>query len=430
MRPPGRTRPGWWGLLAPVALVALAGSVLTAGRAAAATITVTPTSAPIWALDQFTVDGAGFGLYAVRFNGTTVGQLVGDVDNGVYHGVFPVPPPGKQGAAVCGGNRVDVVDNATGALQASATITAVCPSITVAPNPSAGTPGQPRSATYHVTPKDFPAVGPAPDLDTYQLTVDGQPQTITGSPADIAFTAALDCGAHPVQLTEQLGNAAATAGTTLVVMCAQISLAPASIRRSDEPTTISVAGTGFHRGRTVRYGVAGGPTSSGQISATGLFELPLPVAGLDCGVYQVSAVELPSLSSVGPPPFQASAPLTVTGCPGAPTPPPGRAPTVRVDPAVVQVGMTTHVTGSGFTPGQPVTLAWAMPDGSPLPGDCAAGADATGVIDTYCLVLPHGLLGARTLVATQGALTARAAAVVDGGTMQPVGSDDQLLFRR
>jgi len=156
----------------------------------------------------------------------------------------------------------------------------------------------------------------------------------------------------------------------------------------------------------------------------------ITVADLGCGDHRVTLTERRFK-----PPASAAATLTVT-CPGV---------DLGVDPAVIAEGMTTHVTGSGFVPDQPVTLAWQLSDGSTVPADGSpATADGNGRVSFYCLVLAHQDVGGRTLIATQSVdtfdgtlaqLTAQTTAVVQGGTMQPSGPmlnrlGPQLVLRR
>jgi Tol biopolymer transport system component len=70
---------------------------------------------------------------------------------------------------------------------------------------------------------------------------------------------------------------------------------------------------------------------------------------------------------------------------------------IEVSPTVGPAGMVTIVTGSGFAPGQPVTLSWSVGI-TPTPlGPIVAGAD--GSFTAQALILPNDLRGPRTLIA-------------------------------
>ena len=113
-------------------------------------------------------------------------------------------------------------------------------------------------------------------------------------------------------------------------------------------------------------------------------------------------------------------PLKVTACKQA----------LAIDPAVLQPGELTHVTGTGFAPATPVTLTWQPPGGgTPLLGTLTVTAGSDGSIGTFFLVLPNDLVGARQLAATQGGAKLTANAIVDAGPMQPV-SGAQLVYRQ
>lgn len=408
------------GRLAALVSMALGLLVVPAPTAQASGLVLTPSRELRTELTTFSVDGfATTGvLLDVLFNGVQVGTTGADIDTSRYRGTFKVPPPGAPGAAVCGANQVRITQIRTGALVDSGTITALCPSITVTPRLTAALPGQPRSTTYHITPKDFPF----PDVSRYQLSVDGVGRAAAGTSTDVTFDAALACGTHQVTLAELVGETLIQPTANVFVMCSSITVTPNTLTRADEPATVSVRGLNFHPRAQVAVRIDGGTPHTVTTNTDGVFQAGLPVNGVACGTHQVSAVEGARLTTAADVSFSASAPLTVTDC--------STAASLALDPVVIQVGMLTHVTGSAFTPATPVTLGWALPDGTALPGDCTVAADSGGAVDTYCLVLPHGITGARQLVATQGATTVTVDAVVDGGTMQPNSSDHELLFRR
>lgn len=381
-----------------VGMLVVAG-VLIAAPAGASDVTVTPTESSLYTLFQFTATGDAPPGSTVYFNGAPVGQLGGEIDS--FSQTFPVPAAGQPGAAQCGANTV-MVDSAT------ATITADCAAIKVTPD--VVTPTQ-LPTRFTVAPTNYPL------RELYTLTLDGVAQKFTTVPGttELAFTAAPSCGTHQVVLTQRYRATPVSAQAPLTVLCPAVTLNPASIAQPGEPVQVTAHGTGFQGGQPVSVLVDGTGVASGTTDPTGAVTLPFPAKGLGCGAHQVT------LAENGPLTPSATAPLTVTDCQGTAT--------LAINPIVLQPGLLTEATGSGFTPNQPVVLTWQAPDGTPLLGSTTVTASATGTIDTYCMVFDGDELGARQLVATQGATTATTPAVVDGGTMQP-STGDQLVFRR
>ena len=129
------------------------------------------------------------------------------------------------------------------------------------------------------------------------------------------------------------------------------------------------------------------------------------------------AAGAPGADGVTAPPAM-TAPLRVTGRPM----------TLAIDPAVLEPGELTQVTGTGFTPGTPVILSWQLPDGSPLLGTMSVAVGTGGTIGGFFLVMPNDLPGPRQLVATQGAAKVTANVLVDAAPTQP-SSGDRLVYR-
>jgi hypothetical protein len=126
-------------------------------------------------------------------------------------------------------------------------------------------------------------------------------------------------------------------------------------------------------------------------------------------------------------PIGATAPVTVVGCAR-----------IIVDPGVLQQGMLTHVTGTGFLPRTPIAVTWQSLDGT-LVGACAPDAisspalttDSSGRIDVFCLALAHLAIGALRIAAEQPPETETAPVLVEDGSMQPShGNENQFVFRR
>jgi len=306
---------------------------------------------------------------------------------------------------------------------ADATLTVLCvtPHITLSPA-TILRESQPRPVTVH-------ASGFAPDWPV-AVSVDGTQQATTDTgkngAKDVVITVAgLGCGPHTVtvqELPDPTPNPPMPAASaTLTVKCVtpQVSVIPAVILRESQPRPVAVHASGFAPDWPVAVLVDGAQQASTSTNSSGVKDVVITVAGLSCGPHAVTVRELPN---PGPNPAmpEASATLTVR-CVAA----------LSVNPAVIPAGMTTHVTGTGFAPGKPVILTWKLTDGSTATVNGApVVASAKGVIDFYCLVLPHESTGGRQLIGTDTTVTATAAAVVAGGTMQPSGSDPQIVFRR
>lgn len=377
--------------------------VLVATPAGAAGITITPSESLLYGLTQFTVSGYAAGVYPVYFNNVNVGQAGGDVDSGYFSVTLPVPAAPSPGVPHCGANTISVA-GMTG------TLTADCAAIQVTPTPVANSQ---LPTQFVVQPADFPAAR------TRQLTLDGVPQTpvSVNDGTGLGFTAAPGCGTHQVVLSVPYRGAVVSAQAPITVLCPTVSVNPSTIAQSAEPVQVSVVGGSFHPNQPVTVTVDGTTVGHGTTDGNGGITLPFPATGLGCATHQVTLTEQSEV------PLSASTTLTVT-CQSAA----GTA-TLAINPIVLQPGMLTEATGSGFAPNQPVVLTWQAPDGTPLLGSTTVTASATGTIDTYCMVFDNDLLGDRQLVATQGTTTAQTPAVVDGGTMQP-STGDQLVFRR
>ncbi|MBS2964021.1 hypothetical protein KGA66_13270 [Actinocrinis puniceicyclus] len=253
---------------------------------------------------------------------------------------------------------------------------------------------------------------------------------------------AAGCGTDAVNL---IFAGDVVASTSVRVYCPTVNITPDPIDSAGGPAAFTVTGIGFPADRDVTFNLDGAQNSfdSSFTDANGAFSKPASRPALPCGAHRLVAYGQPppviqsarssSASTVDAfPTLPASATFTVTGCRSGPL-------KLTANPAVVTDGTLTHVTGSGFVPGAPVTLAWQLPDGAALTAcsptaDSAPplSADATGAIDTFCFAPPHQILGVARIVATQtttrATLHAAAPVVVEGGSMQP-SSGDQLIFR-
>lgn len=334
----------WTAVLAGAAVASCA--LLASGATASTsdTLVLSPATAPIAQLQQFSVWGfapdATGEFVDVVLNGTIIGQA--STGDGDYRGTVTAPAAGQPGAVACGANAVSVENppiEGPGTALASATLTAQC---TTAPAPA-------------------PAITPQPT--TIAQASEPAPVVVNG----VNFTPGNDAGPAP-------------------------------------PVAVSVDGH---------------PAGSATTDFDGAFSLTIRAVGLACGVHQLTA----SQSVPGVPALTASSMLTVTGCRQTPKL------TLALDPAVLEPGEVTHVTGTGFTPAQPVTLTWRTHGGgAPVGGPLSVIADSHGHIGAFDLVMPGAQLGACQLVATQAGTTVVADAVIDAGPMQP-SSGDRLIYR-
>lgn len=286
------------------------------------------------------------------------------------------------------------------------------------------------------------------NLQPKTLWLDGARIGTTGSQQ---WTGALNppCGASTLRVTQPTGLGTATAAQTLTVLCPQLSLSPDVIARSAEPRTVTLRGRAFHRSWVVGgesdtwpYVVTldGARVGAGDTDAAGALTARFGTGELSCGRHDVTVTEQPP-TYVGPlavPATPAAAvpaapdepqsvsTLLVVDCPSVGHPATGPT-TLSVDPSVVMAGMAAWVSGTGFTPGQPVTLTWHLAGDVEQAAACPAGpvagpvAGPDGTFLDLCVVAP-GWIGPRTLTADDGRHTAGADALVVADPMQPSGS--------
>jgi hypothetical protein len=289
----------------------------------------------------------------------------------------------------------------------SAVFTVLCPTITLDPAVVYGAGG---ATTVNVTATDFDL---GDDDSLKQLTFDGAPATPTaqfGPKQPISFTAGGSCGPHQVELTQQSAFGLLDATAVFTVECPTVALDPGTIAQVLQPAGVGVDATSFPPNAAVTISLDGTTVGSGQTDQFGTLATAITANNLDCGTYPV-VVETDQVAGV--PHARAKAHLVVS-C----------APLVQADPDVVQAGMTTHITGSGFTPGAQVTLVWQLPDGTtePVAGSPrTASASDKGTFDFYTLIPGLDELGLRMLAASDGNRSATAKVLIEGGTMQPSG---------
>lgn len=289
-------------------------------------------------------------------------------------------------------------------------------------------------------------------------TLDCSPVSIGTTPSGgtnyVTFVGSsnLSCGPHVFDDKYYAGGSTPDqefAGT-FTVSC--VSANPSTIISTQQPIPITVTGSTFFQDyNSFTVDIDATPVSTTPTFSGNTFTTVITAQGLSCATHTITVSE----KLGGSIPTTATTPLVVQCPQGGGTPPPNTpstpaqpprragAPKLTVNPAVIADGTLTHVTGTGFNPGVPVTLTWQSPAGTKLFA-CSAdtlttpppAADASGKIDVYCLAQPHEALGAEQIVADQTAnaqLSARHAAapvVVEDGSMQPSNGDDQLIFRR
>lgn len=260
--------------------------------------------------------------------------------------------------------------------------------------------------------------------------------------------------------------------TDITVYCPAVRVSPDPVQAAGGSDSFAVTGSGFPTDRGVTFTLDGSPVSFPYTATDGNGHFDLlaaSVPALPCGTHQLTATAQPppviqwnesgSASTVQQyEPIPASTTFTVGGCPTPPPtsptptptvpPPPSRgAAKLTANPDVISDGMLTHVTGTGFPAGSPVTLIWASAVGVPQmlcsPDTISApqlSADSSGDVNAYCMAPPHQLFGAEKIAAVPRVVTpasfagltgiaAAAPVVVEGGSMQP-SSGDQFVFRR
>ncbi|HEU5333416.1 MAG TPA: hypothetical protein VFU73_11635 [Actinocrinis sp.] len=246
---------------------------------------------------------------------------------------------------------------------------------------------------------------------------------------------AASCGKDPVTI-DNGGPVLATA--VVSVFCPVITVTPNPVDSGGNPATMTLSGTGFPPNRPINLGFDGQTRATVASGATGAVQGTISGVSPACGQHQATATAQPPLSSgVGAAagsanavaaflPVSAFTTVVVVGCAR-----------IDADPGVVQQGMLTHVTGSGFLPRTALTLAWqslggaavfpCSPDAIRIP---ALTTDAGGDIDVFCLAYPYETIGALQISAAQPPETETTPVVIEDGPMQPSNGSNQFVFRR
>jgi hypothetical protein len=286
------------------------------------------------------------------------------------------------------------------------------------------------------------------------VTLDGRTLTTTTTDANWDYTSPdlpvpgglVTCGTNQVAVVAQVTPPVTLQTATVQAYCPTLAVTPNPVPSGGGPATFTVTGTGYQPDRTVTLNLDGATNSFANefTDETGRFTATVTRPALACGAHQlVGTGQTPPVIGIVPRNAVGSDDLVPAGTSFAvaggactPAPPPGK-PAITANPAVLEDGTFTHVTGSGFAAHQAVVLDWQTVGGAVVDA-CSPNADApptltadaAGKIDTYCYARPNELLGAAQIGAVQGAAKAAAAVVVEGGPMQPSSGGDQLVFRR
>jgi hypothetical protein len=350
----------------------------------------------------------------------------------------------------CGTHTLRLVQPSQfGTLDASTTLTVLCAQASLAPGMIA------RKLLPHAV--SVIAWSFYPNLPVALRLEGNQVATATTDESGALTTpitaSGLDCGPHQVTVIDNTTGVGDTdpgavpganytvqqASAPLTVLCAIVHLTPDTFPRASQPRPVSVSGSSFHPNVPVDITLDGKQVATAVTGDSGAVTKAIRASGLGCGDHRVIVSERPDSPTIpvdtfvapaaSDGPLQGAALLHVLCGGGGPARTPH--PTLALAPPVISAGMMTHVTGSGYTPKHAVTLTWHLTAGGTAAAfPASVVASASGTIDIYCLVLQHEPSGSRLLVATDGAGTAKADAVVDGGTMQPSGSGPDLVFRR
>jgi hypothetical protein len=239
-------------------------------------------------------------------------------------------------------------------------------------------------------------------------------------------TGAAACGQDTVTI-DNGGPVLAT--TSIAVYCPSITVIPNPVDSGGRAAVLNLTGVGFPPNRTVNLGFDGKTHATVSSDAKGAIHGTIRGIAPACGQHQATATAQPPAAAVKLPqaflPVSAAAQVVVVGCAR-----------ITADPAVIQQGTLTHVTGTGFLPRTAVTLTWQSPNGTVVtacsPTTLAAPAlttDAAGRIDVFCLAFLHQVLGTLRLSALQSPEQETTPVVVEDGSMQP-SNGDQFVFRR
>jgi hypothetical protein len=251
------------------------------------------------------------------------------------------------------------------------------------------------------------------------------------NPTDFTVPAkTAQCGQDAVTL-DKGGPVLAT--TAIAVYCPTITVAPNPVDSGGHAAALTVTGTGFPANRTIDLGFDGQNRTVVTSDANGAVHGPIGGITPACGKHQAVATARPPAAAAGAGqgavlsflPVSASAPVIVVGCAR-----------LKADPSVIEQGMLTHVTGTGFLPKVALTLTWLTPAGQALTACSpdaisapAVTADAAGNVNVFCLAFIHGALGTLQISAFQNPEREKVPVVIEAGPMQP-SSGDQFVFRR
>lgn len=208
------------------------------------------------------------------------------------------------------------------------------------------------------------------------------------------------------------------------VLCPELTVTPDRLPAAPSGTPLVWEVTGFVPDSVVALRLGDLPVQVVETDQAGGARYSAPAPQVACGVVPARAIDRsePEVRKERDIPTD----LVVEAldrvrvdCPDRPQPEPPVVPAVvQVNPAVVNTGTTTRVTGQQFPPGAPVALSWLLPGGRTVPAGTAT-ADAAGSIRVDLLVLAHSGTGTRQLLAGSAAAVATDQLLVVGGTTQP-----------
>lgn len=402
---------------------------------APADLSITGTGYPGGRPVDFTVDGRGVGTATSGRDGSVALAVPGiALPCGAHQVVGTAQPPQSTIGAGPAAVRATVAPDPP--IPASAPVTVLgCPDSTPPPlidaTPVETTLGQ--FTRFTVDGSQLPA-GPGTirlggvAAGTVQVGPAGTfPSTDLAVPAGAAA-----CGQDPVTIDDG-GPVLATA--VISVFCPVLAADPNPVDSGGAPTTLTLTGTGYPANRPVDLGLDGQTRTTVTSDATGAIHAAITGVSPACGEHQATATAHPPASAAGASsgaaaaafaPVSAFTTVTVVGCAR-----------IVADPAVVQQGMLTHVTGSGFLPRTALTLTWQGLDGSAVfacsPDTVQVPAlvtDAAGGIDVFCLAFAYQAVGALRIAAAQPPELETTPVVIEDGPMQPSNDTNQFVFRR
>jgi hypothetical protein len=288
-------------------------------------LTLTPSIASAGAM--VTASGYGSGPYlpiVITYGGTQVANTTTTSSN--YYSVTFTVPATPTGAVTV------VADETTYGYTASATLNgSTSSSITLSLSPTSGAAGSSVTASGTV-------------LGAYQtvnISIGGnQVATTTGTSAgtySVSFTIPSGTASGPVTVTATQVSYNSTATATFTVPAApQISLSSST---ATPGTSVTVTGSGFYANESVTITLPGGTTTTATATSSGSISTQVTIpTGTAAGTATISAIGATSQ-------VKATATITIIS------------PSLTAPLAFVNPGGIVNLTGTGFAPGEAVTVS-------------------------------------------------------------------------